>query len=286
MPLNGLIGYVGGILTAIATWFQTPYDERVKKDVQKRLWAYFWYVSSFYFFVMPQYDVLTMIFTKVQPELQWLFSFLLPRMREINIRLLNKILGNAFDSFEWTTTIGYNGRHAMYVAVALGTTATEMSTYCLLAVDFSFNLWNTIKIIKLSTKIHTKESNKTQTLGKLKSELLNLTIVEIIETLVPIAYISTILLAYYGPNANLLGTIGGGHWQNIKIENIRLVVVSTLALFFIDLSSAVIGGILLWKFCSIDFVREIYATMKCYWHLIALSIVSAINGVRISSLCK
>jgi hypothetical protein len=167
----------------------------------------------------------------------------------------------------------------MYVTVILGTTADKLSSYCMLAIDFSLNLWSTAKIIKLNRKIHPKLSNKTQIVGKIKGELLSLAIIEAIEMIVPLAYLFTLLFAYYGPNANIIGNIKGGYWTNTKIDDIEHLVVSALEIFSIDLSSAIIGGILLWKICSIDLALEIYTTMKCYWHLIALKLATDITAV-------
>ena len=286
MPLNGIIWYLGVIVTIIATWFQIPSDERVKENVRKKFRAYFFFEFFVSFYLCIQYDGFTLLFETIQPELQWILAFVLPITREINIRLLNKILRYAFDDYEFVTNINCCISHALFVTVQLGTTATTTSAYCMLAVDYLLNLYSTAKIIKLSLKIKSESSNMAQITEKLKSELLTLTVVEMIEILSPLAYLSTLLLAYYGPNKNILGNVKGGQWQNTKIEDIGILVVSILELFFVDLSSVIVGGLLLWKVCSIDILREIYEAMKSYWHMIAVELAIFIAVVSRHSFCK
>ena len=70
MPLNGFIAYVGAALVSFATWFQIPYNERGKENVQKKFRVYVLYILYAYFFFIPQYDVFAIMFKTVRPEIQ------------------------------------------------------------------------------------------------------------------------------------------------------------------------------------------------------------------------
>ena len=72
--------------------------------------------------------------------------------------------------------------------------------------------------------------------------LTKLVLTEIIEILVPLSYLITMLLAYYGPNAELLGNIQFGCWQFQQIEDIGGVVIAIMTMFLIDTSSVLIGS--------------------------------------------
>ena len=73
------------------------------------------------------------------------------------------------------------------------------------------------------------------------------------ECLLPLIYVVTILIAYYGPNAEVLGNIGNDFWHYENIENITSLICTELVMFVVDSLSAVTVAIWLWRSCSINF---------------------------------
>ena len=80
-----------------------------------------------------------------------------------------------------------------------------------------------------------------------------LVLCEILEILVPLVYLSTFLIAYYGPNANILGNIRNEYWHYHAVDDVGRLMATVLQMFFIDFSSIIIGGFFLWKLGAILF---------------------------------
>ena len=98
--------------------------------------------------------------------------------------------------------------------------------------------------------------------------LTKLVLTEIIEILVPLSYLITMMLAYYGPNAEILGNIQFGCWQFRKIEDIGEVVIAIMTMFLIDSSSVLIGFYWLWKSCSMNALDKTFKVIRERWDAI------------------
>ena len=109
----------------------------------------------------------------------------------------------------------------------------------------------------------------------------DLVINETIEVLIPLAYFSTFLIAYYGPNSNLFIGIRKSCWGINEIEDIEKVIIAGLEMFILDLSSAIISGLILYKYCSINLLQKFCMTIKQCWTIIAISISSSLVEVNI-----
>ena len=83
-----------------------------------------------------------------------------------------------------------------------------------------------------------------------------LALTEILEILVPLAYTMTFVVAYFGPNSEILGNIRSDYWQYQAIENPGKVLSTIFQMFCFDSTSAIIGGILLWNFSDVNLWKE------------------------------
>ena len=108
--------------------------------------------------------------------------------------------------------------------------------------------------------------------------------VETLEALVPLAYVITILIAYYGPNANILGNIGNSQWQYEAIPDIRRLIENLTLMFVIDIFGAISVGLLLWKMCSINVMRKASEVIQDYWAIIAVIVANFLSHVSIQYL--
>ena len=90
---------------------------------------------------------------------------------------------------------------------------------------------------------------------------------ERIETIIPLTYMVIILMAYYGPNAELMGTIKLiiWHYKGAIGENIEDFVTSISLFFVIDFLSFVINGIILGIFCKINVLKVLQKHQSKYW---------------------
>ena len=285
IPYILLLGYIQFLVQYLTLYFLLPKHLATEREFHRKLLA-FMFSRLTVMFVDIQYKMCTFLFTYLDLKLQWILAFLLPFLREFNFQMMNKIMiqfpGIDDDDVSAAIVIGINTFHAVYVAVKIGHTATQITSYLILAIDFILNLYSCHGIITLHRSIVPRNlTNNSLTVREINRRLLKLILIEILEVTIPISYIATVLVAYYGPNAELLGNIRSDYWQYKPIDDIGNVVLAVLSMFTIDLCSAIIAGFALYKICLIDFPRQACAAMKKYWPVVAVNLANYINYVSI-----
>ena len=96
-----------------------------------------------------------------------------------------------------------------------------------------------------------------------------LVLTEKIETLIPLAYIISFAIAYYGPNAEILGRVKLDLWQNKPVLDFGNHMKSVFILFVIDLMSLVVNGILLRTACNINIFKIFQNIQSEFWLIMA-----------------
>ena len=82
-----------------------------------------------------------------------------------------------------------------------------------------------------------------------------------------------ILMAYYGPNSEILGTIKmiNWHYKGAIGENIA-EFVTTISLFFaVDFLSFIINSIVLAIFCKVNVLKVIQKHQSIFWMYMAIN---------------
>ena len=87
--------------------------------------------------------------------------------------------------------------HALFLAQCAGASATPVSTYLLLGVDFAINIFFAFNTFRLYKKDKIKECGES-----LQTLVLN----ETLEFMVPVMFMICFIAAYFGPNAAVIGT--------------------------------------------------------------------------------
>lgn len=87
-----------------------------------------------------------------------------------------------------------------------------------------------------------------------------------------LTYIVLILMAYYGPNAELLGNIQLSIWQFQRpIQDIEAYVFRITLLLGVDLISLAVNVGLLWYFCKINLLKLLQKLQKAFWYVFAIA---------------
>ena len=94
--------------------------------------------------------------------------------------------------------------HMIFVSVCVGGVATDATLYTLLATDFIINNYFAVMTWRNFTQ---------KKLQKLKKSVQILVLSECLEIVIPLAYLLCFVIAYYGPNAEILGNIKNDYWQ-------------------------------------------------------------------------
>ena len=81
-----------------------------------------------------------------------------------------------------------------------------------------------------------------------------------------------IMMAYFGPNAKILGNIKLEIWQfDRPITDIEAYTSKVSILMGVDLFSLVVNGILLWTFCRINVLKVLKKLQQKYWQFFAIA---------------
>ena len=67
-----------------------------------------------------------------------------------------------------------------------------------------------------------------------KEEVQDLALDEFVEVIMPIVYLSMVLVGYYGPNAAILGNVGCEKWTWKKIPDLVKFLTALFRMFIID----------------------------------------------------
>ena len=162
--------------------------------------------------------------------------------------------------------------HAKFVIYFFGTLATLSTSICILVIDYLINIRLCMKLILGRKKRPQDTKNHIRLLQ-------NLAINEMIEVVTPIAYLICLLIAFYGPNSELIGGVKSDYWHHSPIEDISHTIIYISIFFMVDFTSVILSRYLLWKYCKISLWRACLALQKEFGFLFALRLVNDVTGV-------
>ena len=85
---------------------------------------------------------------------------------------------------------------------------------------------------------------------------------ECVEMMLPIAFIGTFSMAYYGPNRN-------NFWKIGKIDSLQTFLTPVVEMALIDSASVILASAALLWFCRINIFSEYTKAIKKYWIFLA-----------------
>ena len=209
-------------------------------------------------------------------KLPWIMAFALPIVREFNLWILIKISQKAANGDVKAVDISCSQLvgtlHSFFLAITVGSIATNATCAITIGTDFLMNLWICIKLIHARRKRSIDIENQIELLQ-------TLVINEMIEFVVPIVYVLCLLAAYYGPNAELIGNVRNSYWQYSAIEDISHTILYVSIFFMIDLGSLIVTSFLLWTSYRISVYKAYVEIQKEFGFLIWFTMAAAINAV-------
>ena len=272
IPFAVLCCYPMVIAFGIVTWFQFPKAMRIDRTFRRRLQVY---LSAFLLsiFIHFQYAGLSTLFSALPLQLHWILAIIMPSMRYFNLKIYKKFIekyagpDNKMAVIRMDIAIGIE--YSMFVAINLAS-ASEITLFLMLGVEFVLNVHKCYRILRLRRKIRINHLDKTILDEQIHDKIRDLVLSELIEVLVPLAYFSTFIIAYFGPNATILGGIRNDYWDYQKVEDVGKIIKVGMEMFMMDFSSSVICGGILYKFCKINILQELCKTIKQCWTMITI----------------
>ena len=268
MPFQGyLVGFCTWHTMTISLWFQIPIQWRNNPELRKR--------SKFVILLLLVisvtelvYKVIRKTFLVIPENTQWCLFVVLIVVRELHAKMLSslgkKVAGFDDMSIEVIASHFAACRHTLFLAVALSTVATFTTSLVILATDFFINIGLCLIIMYLGRK--TSETARRWRTGM----AMNLVINESVEFVIPIAYCICFLMAYYGPNATILGNVKNGYWQYSAVTNINTTIMWIGIMFFIDFGSTIISAFLLFRFCNLNIFKMYLLLQKEMWYVLSV----------------
>ena len=141
-----------------------------------------------------------------------------------------------------------------FITIILSTGTNEVLQYFILGVPFLMNMYLCYQVISLNAQITKEVDQEEQLRLRINKVLMKLIVNELTEFLVPVIFVITFALAFYGPNATFIGNVQNNYWQYQKVQDLSSHVTGILTMTAFDGLSAVISMSLLWIVCKIDCV--------------------------------
>ena len=267
----------------IRFWFYFPKDKSMDLEFQKRRRTFI-YNLLWRCFIGHQMCALSKVFISVPLEFQWTAGFVLLLVKEINDRMYGKLLADSATEENGTEArflakILVSVALSYWNAIFLATTATEITGYVMIGINFVVNILLCFKIMRLTRKTFPSDLEAKQNQLEIRYAVLELIFNETIELLVPLSFIGSYIPAFYGPNQEILGSVGCNYWTFNKVDDIYAFLIPVILMAVMDCGSGLISGVLLLKFCRINILKEYCNIIKRYWLILAFSGAFSISVV-------
>jgi len=230
--------------------------------------------------------ILTRVFKTISKDLQWIMAIFVPLIKQfddsISMRIICKASGPDKMASKSVGKIFSGANFSFWLVIMLGATATDFTSYCILGVNFAINIYLCLEIVRLKKRSSSVTQEEENLRLAEKEVLTELILNEIIEVIVPFAFICSFAMAYYGPNAGILGNIGNDYWTFRKVDDITRIVKSALTMSLIDFLSAVTAITVLWKYCRINALKECCKVFKKYWQILCIHAAMNVNKVNLN----
>ena len=265
------------ILKCTTLWFLFPSNLRINnKQYRHRLVAY---LSTFPLSILigVGYSNISSLFFRIPLDMQWSMGLILPLFKEFIMftyaKVLNKATGGDKLSTKIMTICCVGSVHSFSIALLLGSNVTSTTAYLVMFLDCipNIRLFQTVmRLHHQGTRMAKAEQNVAFTCLALK---------EYFELAIPLAYCASFVVAYYGPNANILGNVQNDYWQYKKVENVVDRLRNNGIFFVIDALRGVMFGLFLWRFCRLNMFKRHCDNIRQYKILILTNMTGILTLV-------
>ena len=269
IPYLGFNFIISQIVFMVGIWFMLPFELLGKPEFQAQLKIYTLYFL-WSLIIMIQNEILAFLFTNLPSEWQWIMAFLIPSLREldksIRSKMVTKMAGNKDEKARVLLGIAINLFYALFVAIRF-VGAEPATAYCIMTVDFVLHLRMTYQTIQVHNSV-TSQNDENHSVEK-QASITKLILAELTEGIVPLAYAITFAMAYYGPNATILGNVKNDYWAYEKVDDISHMFRMLFLLFAVDTVSVLFNALLLWKAINVNLFKEFSIILGKYWFFVA-----------------
>ena len=275
-PYIGQMCSVGLMLsTCLAIWILHPTFDKTDSLRRKRLkWYLILLVTRIA--VYQGYLFIAALFEKFSDKYQVALAVLTPLMKYGNNWIQLKIVANCEGensaSAKFSVNCNVACTHALYLALVIGSTATNLTSFVVCGLDA---LLGAVMCIKLYYQFKKSESLSEDFQRSIEA----LVTKEALEILLPVLYCIIFTLSFYGPNAEIIGNVKAEHWQYSKVDDIKTPLTKLGLFLLFDIIRITAAAGFLWITCRIDFFFEYCRIMGYYWKAMLFNILVYVTAV-------
>ena len=267
-----------------STYYAFPPEYR--KEATKKILAFLMYIYVFKGACIERL-VAMYLFMMTPDSIQPIWAILLPLWRESMYFILDKLRSKSCDddnketSRETTlvTFMEHNSNYAAFLAISLGLLASDLTCYCMLGVELLLKLYTCYGIVKTHKRIESETTDR-EALQLEKNEAIDdLLLDEFLEVVMSVVYSMITVIAFYGPNSAILGNVGAEMWEWQRISSLVGLLTALSRMFVMDMIAFLMNALILWKFCSVNTLKELSRLMKKYWPFISVTLGGAVQKV-------
>ena len=284
IPYSFGINVLFSTFTSMAViWYVIPQDLKSRTVFQDRLKALFYYflLAMAISAVVPTIiESVKQLSTFIGTNIQWLIAVLLLFVKinsqSMMVKSLTKFALPQKRKLAKSLVIVENGvMFKAIILVLIGSKTDVVTGYCFQGISMIMLMKSCYNIIHL----HLQKGAASR---KRKIELLTaLMLNETLEFFTTVAYVLCTTVAYYGPNAGIIGNIQNNYWQFHIIDSFPDFITAMSYSLLIDISSGIITLIVLRYFCRINGLLYFKDKIGQYSNALALCIAREINFVSI-----
>ena len=230
-PIYGVIIIPTLISIVSGFWFILPSPLLSDEEFRRKLrWYMLYHVLVFITLVL--HSILSGLYVTVPSQFQFLMAIAIFGFREVDKRLrskvITKMMGQQDEQASIFLAIRVLSRYSFFFTISL--VGSHLAT---LITTIGMGLYFHSKATYQTIRAHRNVGNEGGNSERTEKNITKLIIAELIEGFTPVIYGICIAMAYYGPNAHLLSTIGNAYWSK-PMKDIGPVFITMLILFAID----------------------------------------------------
>ena len=280
VPFNGLFNFFGTMLFfECCLWFGIMFpsklrrNEEFRRKIRKLIIYDLWWII-----INLQKDFLSFAFKAISGDFQFIFAFLIQAIKSMNKKVLFKLVtnmaGNQDERVFVVCRVLLNIHYALFITIRMN--GAELQTVvAIFLVDFVLQLWFTRKVIRLSQKVVANTEFEMDLKRRMDKEIINLSLMELIEGIVPVAYAIGFAMAYFGPNGHLIGNVLCDAWAYEKETDVSGLFQILALLFGVDLACVLLNGFLLSCYGNISLIRGFSKMMQDHWIIVTIGLTNA-----------
>ena len=257
-------------------WFEIPKYLRQIDEFRKKICT-FVVIMVWYVLMVFQYKGMSLLLENLPLDMKMTVAAIMPLMRLLNLKLISS-LSYKFELYDETminiATTGFvNFSYSLFMVNTVSFSPQPV-TSAILFVEFFRNLYLSYDVFKVHMSVKAIEANQWDVtrIKSIHSLLLNV----IIQSIVPIAYLTMFTILKYGSNVWMYDTFTERFMGSGGLDDVSKIVSRVSLIFAVNLISSMFGTILLRELCHVNLYNEFCKMINQCWILLSLLLTSSL----------